>query len=140
MHILRDFECPSGHITELFCHDKQKKTKCPVCGKKAHKIITQGKSNLQADEGAAWIKESADALLDRETAHLSDKPHVRALAQEANRTNLRNYMKAEGIRHAENEGGGPPVYRRPERRSTEETARILYERHRERKALNISTK
>jgi hypothetical protein len=78
----------------------------------SRKLISACRVNI-ANEDALHIRQSAEALLDRETAHLSDKPHVRALAAKPTRTNLKAYLKAEGLRYAENEGGAPPVYRKP---------------------------
>jgi|LSQX01.2.fsa_nt_gb hypothetical protein len=109
---LFDFECPKHGLFEDFQDAEINRIPCPVCGKVSMKRPSIGRVNV-VNEDAPHIRESAQALLDPETAHLSDKPHVRALAKNPTRSNLQRYMKAEGLRYVENEGGGPPRYRKP---------------------------
>lgn len=110
---LYDYECPKHGVFEEFASTCSKSLiKCPRCGKISRKLISACRINV-ANEDAFHIRQSAEALLDKETAHLSEKPHVRALAEKPTRSNLKAYMKAEGIRYAENEKGAPPVYKKP---------------------------
>lgn len=108
---LFDFECPKhgmfeDYIDVAFCF-----APCPTCGKMSPKRPSIGRVNI-VNEDVGHVRESAQALLD-ETSRFSSKPHERALAEKPTRSNLKRYMKAEGLRYAENEGGAPPRYRKP---------------------------
>lgn len=135
---LFDFECPDHGVFEEFCDRNFWFVDCPKCGKKSHKLLSIGRINCSNDD-APHIREAANVLLDKETAHLSDKPHVRALALRPTRSNLNAYLKAEGLRYAENERGGPPVYKRPEPVDTKAIAKDLYEKKRKRDRLEVKT-
>lgn len=127
--ILADFTCPSHHTTEHLVHFKQKKLPCPVCGKKAKRIITSGRVNM-VNESPAWLKSVLD-VVDKD----SGKAHVREFVQNPTRKTYQAWMKGEGIRPLDHtEHGGPPVYHpRPEpdmTRVREEVTRRHFERKR----------
>lgn len=110
---LYDFECSKHGYFEDFLSSDTKFwfAPCPKCGKMAPKRPSIGRVNV-VNEDAPHIRESANALLD-ETSRFSNKVHERALAENPTRTNLKRYLKAEGLRYAENEGGAPPRFRKP---------------------------
>jgi hypothetical protein len=110
--------------------------KCPKCGIMSLKQVCVCKVNV-LNEDAPHIRESVNALLDMETAHLSDKAHVRELAAHPTRSNLKRYLKAEGLRYAENEGGAPPRYKRPEAPDTSKIVKELIEKKRKRDGLEV---
>lgn len=138
--IIADFECTNKQCKkqepDVFIENHVWYKRCPYCGHDAKRIITLGSVNT-ANEDAPHIRESARALLDPDTARHSDKPHVRALAENPTRSNLNRYLKAEGIRRAENEGGAPPRYRAPEKPDKEQIRKEVYEKYRERNAIRL---
>lgn len=135
---LFDFECPKHGVFEEFADRNFWFVPCPKCGKKSKKLISIGRINL-ANEDATHIRESADALLDRETARFSDKPHVRALAESPTRSNLKAYLKAEGLRYAENEKGAPPTYKRKPDPDRKQIVNSIMEMRRKRNRLEVRT-
>lgn len=108
---LFDYECPKHGYFEEFADDKFCYVACPTCGKMSPKRPSIGRVNV-ANEDVQHVRESAAVLLDG-TSRFSDKPHERALAEKPTRSNLMQYLKAEKLRYAENEGGAPPRYRKP---------------------------
>jgi putative FmdB family regulatory protein len=135
---LYDFECPTHGTFEEFTDSKIRLIPCPICGKRSHKLISACRINI-ANDDAPHIRESADALLDKETARFSDKPHVRALAERPTRSNLNTFLKAEGLRYAENEGGAPPRYRKPEETNVKALVDEVYQKKRKRDRLEVTT-
>jgi hypothetical protein len=135
---LFDFECSDHGIFESLRERKFWFAKCPVCGKRSHKIISAPRINL-ANEDAPHIREAADVLIDKETARFSDDPHVRALAEKPTRSNLNSYLKAKNIRYVENEGGAPPRYRKPEGPDRKALVKELFEKKRKRDRLEVRT-
>lgn len=133
---LFDFECPKHGLFEAFEDAEKTMVPCPICCKMSRKRPSIGRVNV-SNEYAAHIRDSARALLDPETAHLSDKEHVRALAKCPTRSNLYRYLKAEGLRYAENEGGAPPRYRKPQEPGAGEVAADLLARKKKRDALEV---
>ena len=133
---LFDFNCPDHGIFEKFHNRNFWFAKCPTCGKKSHKILSIGRINT-ANEDAPHIREAANMLLDKETAHLSEKVHVRELAAKQTRSNLNRYLKAEGIRHAENVKGAPPVYRKPDEPDKKALIDELWKKKRKRDRLEV---
>jgi putative FmdB family regulatory protein len=132
---LYDYECPEHGEFEEFKGLNNVLIPCPICGKQSKRLVTIGRLGVSlANEDAKHIRESAAALLDINTAKTSDKTHVRNLALNPTRTNLKRYLKAEKIRYAEPERGAPPVYKRPPepdtRKITEQMAKNLQERRR----------
>lgn len=133
---LFDFECPRHGLFEALVDAEKKRVLCPRCGRISSKRPSIGRVNV-LNEDAPHIRESARALLDPETAHLSDKEHVRALAKNPTRSNLYRYLKAEGLRYAENEGGAPPRYRKPPDPDAGNIAAELLARKKKRDALEV---
>ncbi len=126
-----DFECQCGRIFEELAEYEEVIKPCS-CGDMARRIISVSGQYL-GNQDATWIKTVLE-VVDKE----STKPHVQEFIKNPNRENYKKWMKGEGIRPADyKDHGGPPVYRKPPLISTEEKARFLYERHRERKALEV---
>lgn len=46
-----EFECPEGTVTEQLAKMGTQSIKCPVCGRKAHKIISRCSFELK---GGGW--------------------------------------------------------------------------------------
>lgn len=119
--ILADFQCTyrkCGRIEEdLFIESGQWYKQCPACRNLSKRIPSIGRINTVNDD-ASHIRDAARHLLDPDTAHLSDKVHVRELATNPTRSNLNRFLRAEKIRYAENEGGAPPRYKRPPKPDT----------------------
>jgi putative FmdB family regulatory protein len=133
---LYDFSCPRHGTFEEFADHKKWFEKCPTCGKKSHRLLSVGRINV-ANEDATHIRESANVLLDKESARFSDKAHVRALAEKPTRTNLNTYLKAEGLRYAENEKGAPPIYRKTAETDTKALVNEVYQKKRNRDRLEV---
>ena len=135
---LFDFECPEHGIFESLIDRKFWLEKCPVCGKMCHKIISACKINV-ANDDAQHIRESANALIDRETARFSDDPITKALAEKPTRSNLNAYLKDKKIRYAENEGGAPPRFKKPEPVDTKSIAKEMWQKKQKRDRLEVRT-
>lgn len=135
---LYDFKCPKHGLFEEFLSSSETFSfvNCPKCGIMSPKQPCVCKVNI-ANEDAPHIRESANALLDMETAHLSDKAHVRELAAHPTRSNLKRFLKAEGLRYAENEGGAPPRYRKPEEPDRTKIIKEVIEKKRKRERLEV---
>ena len=138
--IIVDFECQNkrcGAIEmDVMIDSNEWERTCPACGAESKRIIAIGRINT-ANDDAVHIREAAKALLDPDTARKSDKPHIRELAENPTRSNLNRYMKAEGIRYAENEKGGPPVYKRPAKVDMTKAKKEAYESYRKANALTV---
>jgi|GEM_PF-1925353 len=137
--IIADFECPKcGKIREEIVHSAVWQGTCPECHCLTKRIITLGGVNC-ANEDARHIREAARTLLDPETARHSDKAHVRDLAENPTRSNLKRYLKAEGLRYAENERGAPPLFRKPEPINREKLRKEVLDGYRKRNSISIET-
>lgn len=133
-----DYECRDCGRFEAITTVDDTRILCPTCKKKAKRIISLGRNAVNmSNEDALHIRQSADILLDKERAAKDPRAHVRDLANNPNRTNLKKYLKAEGLRYVENEGGAPPRYRRPEGRDSGSITSELYQKHRERSKVEI---
>jgi predicted DsbA family dithiol-disulfide isomerase len=139
--IIVDFRCQNpacGRIeVDVMTDAGNWKSTCPWCWNESKRIIAIGRVNT-ANDDAVHIREAAKALLDPDTARKSDKPHVRELAERPTRANLNRYLKAEGLRYAENEKGGPPVYKRPEKVDMTKAKKEVYESFRKSRALTVN--
>jgi hypothetical protein len=128
--ITADFECPSHHVIEALVHWKQKKVKCPKCGKKAKRIISVH-GQYMGNQDCDHVRSAISVLLDKE-----DKSQDAVkLRSHPTRDNLNRYLKDHGLSRMDHtEHGGPPVYHpRPEVDTThlrEEVARRHFERKR----------
>ena len=103
--IIADFECKDGHINEHIVESGTSLTKCPVCGKQAKRIITINGVNT-ANEDSAWIRSTLE-VVDKE----NPAPHVQDFVNNPTRSNLKNWMKNEGLRYLE---PGEEKIRKPE--------------------------
>jgi len=131
-----DYECKKCGVFESIERINDTWTSCPTCGKNSKRIISMGGVNI-VNEDVLHVRQSAEALLDKESAARDPRPHARDLAKNPTRSNLKRYLKAEGLRYAENEGGAPPRYRRPEGPDSKAITNDLYKKHREREAIEI---
>lgn len=129
---LYDFECPSKHVTERVAHAKQKKIRCPKCGKTARRIISASGQYL-GNQDASWLKSVLD-VVDRE----NPAPHVQAFVKNPTRSNYKAWMKGEGIRPMDHtEGGAPPRAHKPEPVDMSRVHREVMERFRERNRVEV---
>jgi hypothetical protein len=135
---LFDFECPKHGIFESLIDRKFWLVECPVCGKMCQKIISACRINT-ANDDAQHIREAANALIDRDTARFSDDPVTKALAEKPTRSNLNAYLKDKKIRYAENEGGAPPRFKKPEPVNVKEIAKDMFHRKQKRDRLEVHT-
>lgn len=130
---LYDFECPKGHIFEELAEYEEVIKRCS-CGDMARRIISVSGQYL-GNQNTNWLY-SVLEVVDRE----SKAKHVQEFVKNPTRETYKNWMKGEGIRPADyKDHGGPPVYRKPPLISTEEKAKFLYERHRARKSISMSS-
>jgi len=134
--ILVDFSCRRCGVYERIVDAGTWTDKCPTCGRKTKRIFSVSRVYLGNQDGS-YAAESAAALLDMDIARRSADPLERNLATNPNRENLQKYLKAKGLRHAENEKGAPPVYRRPPDPDLKSIADALMRRHQERKRIEI---
>ena len=135
--ILVDMECRKcGRIVEELIETGDDPGILCICGGDYKRIFTMGGIYVGNQDGS-YARDSAAALLDMDTAHKSPDPLARELSANPNRENLRRYMKAHNLRHAENEKGAPPVYRKPPERDLRDITDLLYRRHRERNRIEI---
>lgn len=134
--ILVDFLCKTCGVHERIVDSGTWRDTCPTCGRKTKRIISMT-GVYTGNQDGSYATESAAALLDLPIARKSTDPVTRNLATNPTRENLRKYLKAKGLRHAENEKGGPPVYRRPPERDLRPIADLLMRRHQERKRVEL---
>ena len=132
MPIVSDFECPSGHVTEHYCHPKQKKVSCSECGKTAKRIISLGRVN-RVNESPVWIKSVLDVVDKSSTKH-----HVQEFVKHPSRKTYAAWMRGEGIRPMDHtEHGGPPVHRTPPDPDLSGLRNEVARKHFERKRIEI---
>lgn len=93
--ILNDFKCSKcGLIFEQMIESDIQNVVCPKCHAAARRIFT--KNNSHPNEDASWIR-SVLKVVDKE----SKQSHVVEFLKHPNRTNYKNWMKKEGLRHLE---------------------------------------
>lgn len=51
MRVMFDFQCPEGHVTELFIDSNTKEADCATCGQLANKMITPVRSKIDPISG-----------------------------------------------------------------------------------------
>lgn len=90
--ILADFECRKGHINEHLIESSVTVRKCPTCGGRSKRIISQSGQYL-GNLDAGWIRSVLD-VVDKD----SNKQHVREFISNPNRETYKRWMKGEGIR------------------------------------------
>ena len=108
---LYDYSCSQGHVTESVESASTKRIICRACGGRAKRIFSFGAVNTANDE-APWIR---DIVQDKRgvgvVSKTSTDPHVVAFRENPTRSNLKAYMKGEGLRHVdpgENVATKPP--------------------------------
>jgi len=108
-------------------------TRCPRCGKGGMLRIISSSGQYTANQDAPWIK-SVLEVVDRK----SPAPHVQEFLKHPTRSNYKQWMKKEGIRPADHsDAGAPPVYRRPPDPDLSRIQKEVWEKHRERKRIEI---
>lgn len=132
MPAIYDFECPSKHVTEHLVHWKQKKAKCPKCGKTAKRIISAA-GQYAGNQDAPWLKSVLDVVDKTNPA-----AHVQAFVKNPTRDNYRAWMKGEKIAPMDyTEHGGPPTAKRPPEVDTAGIRREVLERYRDRNRIEV---
>lgn len=135
--ILADFQCKACGVHERIVDSGMWHDKCPTCGRKTKRIMSVS-GVYTGNQDGSYAKESAAALLDMDAAKRSPDPLERELAANPNREHLRKYMRAKSLRHAENEGGAPPTYRKPPGRDLRDIADLLWRRHQGRQRIEVN--
>lgn len=137
--IISDFECTKcGAVTEDIIDSSVWEGTCPECRGRTKRLIGIGAVNTVNDD-APHIRESARTLLDPDTARHSDKAHVRDLALNPTRANLKRYMNVEKIRYVENEKGAPPAFTRPPKPDRTQQKEAAYEALRKSRAIEVTS-
>jgi len=140
--IIADFECQNRKCRNVeedaLIESHVWYKRCPKCGYDSKRIPSIGRINT-ANDDAVHIRDAAKTLLDPDTARNSDKPHVRALAENPTRSNLNRYLKKEGLRYMENEKGAPPVYKRPEKVDMTKAKREVLDAYKNDHAIQVNT-
>ena len=130
---LADFRCPSGHVTEHYVHRKQKRVKCPQCGKTAEWTPTPAKAYL-GNQDCAHVRSAVDVLLDKEDR----SPDAEKLRRHPTRDNLNAFCKARGLSRMDyTEHGGPPVWHNPPEPDMSRVHAEVARRHFERKRIEV---
>lgn len=106
-----DYECDNcGTIFERYAGIDDTTLKCD-CGGDARRIISVT-GQYTANEDAPWIRTVLEVVNKDDPA-----PHVQEFVHNPTRTNYKRWMKGEGIVPVDyTEKGGPPEYKRPERK------------------------
>lgn len=101
---LYDYQCERcGHVEEHAMPVGERISQCTECGGASRRIISVGMVEANNDD-ARWIREVTD-VVDKE----SKAPHVVEFLKNPTRTNYKNWMRKEGIRHME--PGEKPINR-----------------------------
>jgi len=131
---LYDYECKRcGSITEKIRSFDDKIISCPKCNNGvAVRIMSSSKVNT-ANDDAEWIR-SVTEVVEKGT----DKPHCNEFLKNPTRTNLREWMKGEGLRHMDpNEGKKKPVTEREERAADLRTVNTLMRKKKARERIVV---
>jgi len=127
-----DYECKSGHTTETVRGIDVSRITCPVCGKKARRIISLTGVNC-INEDAGWVKQVLE-VVDKK----GREPETKEFLKNPTRSNYKAWMKARGLRHLEpgEENNRPePVNKEDKRRRM----KFIMENYRKRTALEVRT-
>ncbi len=108
--------------TELVC--------CPNCQGEASKQFSFGSSYAVREDGE-WFP-SVLEVIDKE----SRDPIDREFLKNPNRKNYRAWMQHHGLRHVENERGGPPTFKKPES-DIKEITDYCFEQKRKRERIEV---
>ena len=123
-----EMECESedcGVVFEAIAGFKDE-VECPVCGFFAKRLISVPGVNV-ANQDAEWIR-SIPEVVDKE----SSKPETREFLKSPTRHNMKEWMKAEGIRHYEQ---GERMA--PRQTDTKAIERDVFRRYTERTGMSI---
>jgi len=125
---LYDYQCERcGHIEEVVKTVDDRIGTCSDCGGATRRIVSVGSVEANNDD-AAWIRSITD-VVDKE----SKAPHVVEFLRNPTRTNYKNWMRKEGIRHME--PGEKPINRKEF--DVSRHADKVMEAYRERSRINI---
>jgi putative FmdB family regulatory protein len=130
-----DYECQNcGHLElDVYASVHQEETTCSQCQGPSSRIISLSGVHT-ANEGADWIR-SVTEIVDKD-----DKSRVsQEFLKSPTRTNLKRFMDAKGLRHLENQHGGPPPAfdRSKQEVPKEKIEKAVWERHRKRNTLHV---
>jgi hypothetical protein len=125
---LYDYCCPKQHITEHIAGYEEITTQCPLCGEMADRIISISGCECN-NEDAAWIRSVAD-VVDRDGG-----VHCKEFIQNPTRSNYKQWMEKEGVRHIEL---GEKKYRAPEP-DLDRISQRLWKRHQKRCTLEVNS-
>ena len=115
---LYDYECPScGAVTEHIAETYEEFLPCPKCKNLAERIISVSGVNT-ANEDADWIR-SVTEVVDKEGGE-----HCQRFLKNPTRSNMRNWMRKEGLRHLE---PGETQHRRPPQTEGPSTDKLMRE-------------
>lgn len=127
-----DYECGScGSITERYAKIGDDIMPCEQCASDAYRIISVS-SHYCSNEDAPWIK-SVLEVVDKDPT----KPHCVEFRKNPTRSNWKNWMKGEGIRPAENVGGGPITPQKPKPPDMSEVHREVWDKYQKRNRIEI---
>lgn len=99
-----DYECKvCGHLeVDVYSGHEDQRLDCVSCPEKMERIISMSGVHT-ANEDAAWIR-SVTEVVEKDGSCRASMEFLKS----PTRTNLKRWMDAKGIRHVENEHGGPP--------------------------------
>ncbi len=123
-----DFECQKCDlIFEAFVNVNEMSLRCKKCGRPAKRIISISGSAWR-NEDAPWIRSCLE-VVDKD----SRKSHVVEFRKNPNRTNLKKWLKGEGLRHMHE---GEKI---PKREEVDLTAvnKEVWQAYRKRNALEV---
>ncbi|MFO7748946.1 MAG: zinc ribbon domain-containing protein [Desulfobacteraceae bacterium] len=131
---LFDFRCEQCEtVSEHMAEADERTRQCEDCGGIMNRLLSWRDSNVLREE-APWIRTVLDVV-----AKDSDKPETKDFLKNPTRSNMKRWMKSEGIRHAEpGEFSEARRYRQEnERRFEKQQADRMMERLQERRRIDI---
>ena len=127
-----DHECPAcGRVFETYAGLDETEVPCS-CGGTAKRIISVS-GQFIGTESSPWLR-SVLEVVDRD----NPAKHVQDFVKNPTRANYKAWMKGEGIRPLDHtERGAPPMHHRASERDIRPIVNYLFERHRERKRVEV---
>lgn len=130
-----DYECQNCNYLELdvYASVDQEDSICPQCQGPSSRIISLSGVHT-ANEDAAWIR-SITEVVDKDDKSRASQEFLKS----PTRTNLKRFMDAKGIRHLENQHGGPPPAfdRSKQEVPTKKIEKAVWKEYRERNTLHV---
>ena len=117
-----DYECKHcGHLeVDVYSGLEDQHLDCVSCPEKMERIISLSGVHC-ANEDADWIR-SVTEVVEKDGSCRASMEFL----QRPTRTNYKNWLAAKGLRHVENEKGGPPMA--IDRRGIEQRERETHEK------------